>query len=130
MEVGIILISIYIGYFIFDYYKERKTAKQIRKYDEAHNNKEDNIELKKQEYQKPGLTEKQIRYRQYLKSEHWQQIRKVALERADHKCQVCGHRDKKLNVHHNTYENKGHEDLTDLCVLCDDCHKAFHKKRN
>lgn len=64
-------------------------------------------------------------YQEYLNSDHWKQIRLKALKRAGYKCQLCAS-NKELNVHHNTYKNKGHENLNDLVVLCRDCHKKFH----
>ncbi len=121
MKILILLGIIYIGYFLNDAYSKRK----IEKYEK--NNPEHEIEIKKDVTIK---TRKQWYSEEYLKSNHWQGIRKIALKRADYKCQVCGKRNTKLNVHHNTYENIGHEYLTDLCVLCVDCRKIFHKKHN
>lgn len=66
-------------------------------------------------------------YKEYLKTEHWLQLREEALGRAGHRCQVCAYK-KNLQVHHNTYENIGHEELEDLVVLCWKCHKTFHCK--
>ena len=64
-------------------------------------------------------------YKEYLNSDHWKSIRLKALDRAGHKCQLCSSKEC-LNVHHNTYINRGHEDLKDLVVLCRECHKKFH----
>lgn len=66
-------------------------------------------------------------YKEYLKGEHWLELREKALKRAGYRCQVCGYR-KNLQVHHNAYKNIGHEDLEDLVVLCWKCHKTFHRK--
>jgi 5-methylcytosine-specific restriction endonuclease McrA len=76
------------------------------------------------------LSEKEKRrmeYQEYLNSEHWKEIRLKALERAGNRCQLCSSKIN-LNVHHNTYKNKGHEDLKDLVVLCKECHAKFHDK--
>ena len=70
---------------------------------------------------------KKEQYKEYLQSDHWKETRERALERAGYKCQVCGYY-KNLQVHHNTYKNIGHEDDTDLVVLCWKCHKTFHGK--
>jgi hypothetical protein len=60
-------------------------------------------------------------YAGYLKSAHWHAVRRAAIERAGYRCQLCaGKRD--LQVHHNSYENCGHELERDLVVLCDGCH--------
>ena len=72
--------------------------------------------------------EKPFNYSDYLKSDHWQKMRKLALSRAKYKCQLCSTKNVKLNVHHNTYENLGNEKNEDLIVLCENCHKKFHNK--
>lgn len=64
-------------------------------------------------------------YAEYLKTEHWQEMRKYALKRAAYKCQVCN-ASGKMNVHHRTYERRGHEDIKDLTVLCEPCHRKHH----
>lgn len=63
----------------------------------------------------------------YLQSEHWKNIRAGALERAKERCQLCN-KDERLQVHHRTYENLGHEQDCDLTVLCRACHAKFHDK--
>ncbi len=66
-----------------------------------------------------------MEYRQYLKSRHWQIRRKLALKYAGARCQICSSK-KKLEVHHNTYENLSAEEDRDLIVLCGKCHELFH----
>jgi hypothetical protein len=66
-------------------------------------------------------------YPEYLTTEHWQTMREKALERADHRCQVCNTSLGSLHVHHRTYERRGRESLRDLIVLCNDCHRTFHE---
>lgn len=61
----------------------------------------------------------------YLRSDHWRETRLAALERAEHRCQVCN-RDGSLDVHHRTYERLGEERPADLTVLCRACHSLFH----
>lgn len=67
----------------------------------------------------------QLPYSEYLKTEGWQQRRVKALARAEHRCQVCNS-DKRLEIHHRTYERLGHERDADLIALCHDCHTLFH----
>lgn len=50
-----------------------------------------------------------VSYADYLQSQEWRATRKVALERAGNRCQVCGYRGRNLDVHHNTYDNIGNE---------------------
>lgn len=64
-------------------------------------------------------------YNEYLLTDHWQQKRIGALERAGSRCQVCN-ASKGLNVHHRTYEHRGYEHDEDLLVLCKSCHQLFH----
>lgn len=69
---------------------------------------------------------REMDYQDYLKTPEWQEIRREALRRAKNRCQICNSSDY-LHVHHRTYENKGDEDLSDLTVLCSDCHQIFHQ---
>lgn len=68
-------------------------------------------------------------YLEYLQTEHWKQMRDMALFQAKNRCQLCNG-DKGLQVHHRTYERLGCEDLSDLTVLCGKCHEAFHARRD
>jgi hypothetical protein len=65
-------------------------------------------------------------YSEYLKTEHWQEVRKAALKRARYRCQICNAADATLNVHHRTYEHRGEEYAADVVVLCENCHAVFH----
>jgi len=64
-------------------------------------------------------------YDEYLQTSHWHSKRYQALDRAKHRCQLCNS-SKRLDVHHRTYENLGHEEPEDLIVLCRKCHEHFH----
>lgn len=66
-----------------------------------------------------------LQYQKYLKTEHWQTIRRIKLETSGFKCQMCS-KSNKLHVHHNNYSNLHKEKLEDLIVLCEDCHKKHH----
>ena len=68
-----------------------------------------------------------IPYSEYLQTEHWKNIRERALLRANHKCRMCGSKEK-LQVHHNTYNNIGNERNEDLTVLCKECHEFLHDR--
>jgi hypothetical protein len=65
-------------------------------------------------------------YAEYLKTEHWQAVRKDALQRAKNRCQLCDAADRPLNVHHRSYINKGAERPCDVIVLCRPCHEKHH----
>src|SRR4051794_23720381 len=72
-------------------------------------------------------------YSDYLKTDHWQQLRLKMLEFASHRCSICSSSDL-LQVHHARYTVNGESILfketeNDLIVLCDDCHTVFHRFR-
>ena len=69
---------------------------------------------------------KEMPYRQYLETDHWQEVRKGAHRRAGYRCQMCGESHITLDVHHNTYDNRGEERNRDVIVLCRDCHSKHH----
>lgn len=62
----------------------------------------------------------------YLASPEWKKIVQQIHTR-DRVCQVCNCTDQ-LEVHHITYERFMHEELSDLVLLCRDCHQAVHNK--
>lgn len=66
-------------------------------------------------------------YDLYLVSDKWKTIRKKAIESSNSKCINCGSKNN-LQVHHNTYDRLGNEDLTDLAVLCKECHVLAHTR--
>jgi ssDNA-binding Zn-finger/Zn-ribbon topoisomerase 1 len=67
-------------------------------------------------------------YQEYLKSSAWEDKRIDALNYAEYKCQICYRNDIPLHVHHRTYERFKQERISDLVVLCRDCHAKFHDK--
>lgn len=68
-------------------------------------------------------------YNLYLKSDAWRSFRKVALAHANYKCSDCGSKDN-LEVHHEHYKTFGFEKLSDVKVLCRECHKQRHTYKN
>jgi 5-methylcytosine-specific restriction endonuclease McrA len=64
-------------------------------------------------------------YLRYLHSPHWQEKREQLMVLVGASCEFCGSPDD-LNVHHRTYENLGNESLSELAVLCKDCHADWH----
>ena len=66
-----------------------------------------------------------VDYYEYLKTDKWKVVRRLALDYAGHKCQLCSSKER-LNVHHNNYLNLGNETLKDVVVLCRKCHEKFH----
>ncbi len=68
---------------------------------------------------------KNMPYRDYLVTEEWKETREWQLRFAKYKRQICNS-NKKLNVHHRTYERIGCEYHRVLVVLCENCHKLYH----
>ncbi|KKL66391.1 hypothetical protein LCGC14_2145460 [marine sediment metagenome] len=66
-------------------------------------------------------------YREYLETDHWENTRRRALNRANYKCEMCNGKGV-LHVHHKTYARRGDEWMADLIVLCKNCHAKFHDK--
>lgn len=63
----------------------------------------------------------------YLASAWWAELR-AAYERhpsAPHSCAVCA--TPRYQLHHRTYENLGHEHISDLIALCSVHHHALHR---
>lgn len=70
-------------------------------------------------------------YSDYLHSDHWQFVRRQALDLADWRCLRCGE-EGALEVHHRTYyDDDGsvlwREQSEHLVVLCRGCHEAYHE---
>lgn len=67
-------------------------------------------------------------YDKYLKTRHWKELRIAKFNEIGRRCQFCPSTHN-LIVHHRTYARRGREKLSDLAVLCKDCHDALHKAR-
>ena len=68
-------------------------------------------------------------YADYLASEHWQQLRKAAIERTKGRCIPCFCRERytpATQVHHITYQNLGNENPWELLPVCRKCHEGIH----
>lgn len=69
---------------------------------------------------------RKMSFEEYRLTPEWQTKRTQALSRAGYRCQTCGCRDTRLDVHHNSYKCYGDESICDLVVLCETCHELFH----
>ena len=73
------------------------------------------------------LRSRGITYQEYLKSDHWKNIRRRYFRSKLYKgCYICGSRTN-IQIHHKTYKRFGREWLNDLLALCTDCHKEVHE---
>ena len=64
----------------------------------------------------------------YLKSLAWKRKRAEIINRDEGKCVRCPKEGR--HVHHETYDNIGREDPSDLILLCDECHNAVHQQQS
>jgi len=72
---------------------------------------------------------RRFRHQQFMASDEWKHIRGLKLDLASHRCEKCGVGDP-LDVHHLTYDRFGGDELlTDLQVLCRDCHETVHGRK-
>lgn len=84
--------------------------------------------------QRPSITDERLAqlrsmpYSDYLKSPEWLRRRQVALKVMDYRCQLCNSAES-LQVHHRDYSRLGCERMTDLIILCTECHTLFHERR-
>ncbi|MGY5851469.1 HNH endonuclease [Salegentibacter sp. F14] len=90
------------------------------------NFKKENIFLKIEKLFYNTYFSRGAKYREYLKSDKWQEIRKLVLERDDYKCRKCNIKPATA-VHHLTYNNVGNEKLSELISICDECHEEIHR---
>jgi hypothetical protein len=73
------------------------------------------------------LPSRKQRYRDYLRSDAWKELRDKVLNRDDHTCQGCLSRPA-TQVHHLTYEHIFEEFALELVSLCALCHARIHGK--
>jgi 5-methylcytosine-specific restriction endonuclease McrA len=66
-----------------------------------------------------------MEYKEYLKTEHWKEIRSKKKIKKHH-CAICGSKEN-LQVHHLNYDCLWKETTEDLRVLCNKCHELAHK---
>lgn len=67
-------------------------------------------------------------YVAYLASEHWADVRRRYWEsRLPKCCHGCGASSRPLDLHHRTYKRLGGEYLTDLILVCRNCHRDIHQ---
>lgn len=74
------------------------------------------------------------RYADYLKSQHWKELKarfwsSKLIFKVNGKavCSCCRTKELNLQLHHRTYARLGREYLTDLTLLCDECHHLTHQ---
>ena len=56
---------------------------------------------------------------------YWWRLKDEAKLRAGTLCEYCRRRGAE-ELHHRTYLRDGHEDIGDVMLVCDACHRAIH----
>ena len=77
----------------------------------------------------PALISEKVKHWGYQKGFNygWSSRRETILHRDDYKCQCCGKKDTRLEVHHIIYRsNGGTDDENNLITLCEECHSKIH----
>ncbi len=71
------------------------------------------------------------KYDEYINSAAWKRKRLARLEVSGYKCENCGISkfSARLEVHHKSYDNFGHESIEELIVLCPECHADADEQR-
>jgi len=66
-------------------------------------------------------------YLEYLESTHWHNLREMAFNRVNRKCEVCS-LPKKLQGHHLIYRSRLEDGIVDdIMCLCGKCHDLWHE---
>jgi hypothetical protein len=67
-------------------------------------------------------------YFNYINSDKWKRKSKEFKKLRNFRCQRCKKKkwEQDLNTHHLNYACLGHEKLSDVRVLCRDCHEKYH----
>jgi len=69
-----------------------------------------------------------MNYYEYLKSPHWQQVRRQTWRRAKGQCENWFCHRQGRDVHHLTYARLGQERENDVKLLCRRCHCLAHRR--
>ena len=78
----------------------------------------------------PSLISEKVKHWGYHKGFNYgfSSRKEAVLNRDSYKCQHCGKKNCRLEVHHITYRsNGGTDDENNLITLCKDCHDSVHK---
>ena len=74
------------------------------------------------------MTTQRVDYHHYMASREWALKKRAVRERSGGECERCQRPSKQ--VHHLSYQNLGHEPLTDLLDVCKWCHEYLSAVRD
>lgn len=75
------------------------------------------------------LTALSPEYHAHINSAKWRSFKASVVAERGKKCQRCGTKTKKLELHHIHYRNFGNEAPDDVELLCNICHAREHQRR-
>lgn len=72
------------------------------------------------------------KYQERLNSSEWKKLRTELIAKNNNYCQNCKtfFPSYQLNLHHKHYRTVGQETEADLQVICQSCHKKYHKDQD
>lgn len=71
-----------------------------------------------------------MNYHAYIRSDAWRRKTRRVHQRSGYRCERCGVRGRRLEVHHKTYKRLGRERMGDLIDLRNQCHDYVHGRSN
>ena len=75
-----------------------------------------------------GVNSRKYMYDTYINSTAWRYFARMLKKDRGSKCEICGGK-LRLTVHHKHYRTLFKEKLSDLKVLCWECHKKEHPNK-
>jgi len=77
----------------------------------------------------PRIGKKYEQWKKYMKSSAWKNFKRRVYKARGNQCERCKTTQGVKHVHHLTYERLGAEELTDVAILCEECHDWVHRRK-
>jgi hypothetical protein len=68
-------------------------------------------------------------YSRAITSKHWYSLKAQRILETQWRCERCGRRAHRFELHHKTYDRLGRERHGDVELLCPDCHPVADNER-
>ena len=104
--------------------KRGYSEKSIKEYNNWFNKKE-SVKKTAPKIQAKKIVARKNKYRNYLDSVEWANIKLDLYQTRGKQCEICGSKSN-IQVHHKTYKNIFKEEPKDLILLCKRCHSKQH----
>ena len=106
-------------------YRTKGTSKRLKKlYTKEKKSLNPIVLSSRKKHKKKKIKIKNLPYKQYLKTPHWQSVRKHFEGKS---CLKCGEKFN-IHIHHVSYNNRGNykKEINDCIPLCKYCHYELH----